>query len=387
MGKKLFLGILGAITIIIIGLLIFKPGGKLKTANAEDLYEYITVGRMDLSEKIDASGSVILSTNSDIFPAFNATVKQIYCKAGDSVRKGQLLMTLVSPQMEEQLTDTVNTLNQAQINLNTANQEFKNIKALFEIQGATITQVDDARNKVMLYEQQLDSARLKLNNLQNKPDNANFIDSSQRILLIKAPFTGVIAWINCVTGSSVVPQTSVLSIAADNSLEIEAEVNESEVKLVKTGQNVLITSSDPDQPNLRGTVSEVGTIGKANSGIVNFPVRVKVARGGSNLKAGMSADISIMVSSRPDVLAISANAVVERRGKTMVAVRDKEGVSYVRVETGFKSGANIEIISGLNEGDVIAVERPKGTNSNTNNRNNRNGGGGFRMGGFGGFRR
>lgn len=382
MRKKLLIGGIVIVALVVIGLVIFKPGSRSEATGAETLYDFSTVGRMDLSERIDATGNVILSTNSDIFPAFNATVKQIYCKAGDAVRQGQLLMTLEAPQMQEQWTDAVNSIDQVKLNLETARKDLKNTQALFEIQGATRTQVDDAQNKVVTYEQQLKLAQLKLDNLQTKPDNANFIDSSRRYLQIKAPFNGVIAWVNCVNGAQVQTQNSLLSVAANNALEIEAQVDESDVKLVKSGQRVTITGSDPDQPDLQGVVTEVGTIGTTNAGIVNFPVRVKVTGNAPNLKAGMSVDLTIIVSSFPNVIAVPASAVVERRGRTMVAIRDKEGVSYVRVETGVKSGSNIEILSGLKPGDEIAIERPKITTPAANNNQRGNMGGGFRM--FGG---
>jgi RND family efflux transporter MFP subunit len=383
MKKKLLIGGIIIVVLVIVGLVIFKPGKGQETNGAETLYDYSTVGRMDLSEKIDATGNVVLSTNSDIYPAFNATVKQINCKAGDAVRQGQLLMTLESPQMQEQWTDALNSFNQAQLNLEGAQKDLKNAQALYEIQGATKSQVDDAQNKVTTYEQQVKLAQLKLDNLQTKPDNANFLDPTHRYLLIKAPFNGVVAWVNCVDGTQVQTQNSLLSIAANNALEIEAQIDESDVKLVKAGQRVTITGNDPDQPELQGAVTEVGTMGTTTAGIVNFPVRVKVSRNAPNLKAGMSVDITIIVSSYPNVLAVPASAVVERRGKTMVAVRDKEGVSFVRVETGVQSGSNIQILSGLNPGDQIAIERPKLTTPAANNNNNRGGmGGGFRM--FGG---
>lgn len=382
MKKKLFIGGIIIVVLVVVGLVIFKPGSRPEATGAETLYDFSTVGRMDLSEKIDASGSVVLSTNSDIFPAFNATVKKINCKAGDAVRQGQLLITLESPQMQEQWTDAVNSFTQVKLNLEAAQKDLKNTQALFEIQGATTTQVSDAQNKVATYEQQLKLAQLKLDNLQTKPDNANFLDPTHRYLLIKAPFNGVVAWVNCVDGAQVQTQSSLLSIAANNALEIEAQVDESDVKLVKAGQRVAITGSDPDQPELQGRVTEVGTIGTTNAGIVNFPVRVKVSGNAPNLKAGMSVDITIIVSSYPNVLAIPASAVVERRGRTMVAIKDKEGVSYVRVETGVQSGSNIQILSGLNPGDQIAIERPKYTTPAPNNNNRGGMGGGFRM--FGG---
>ncbi len=368
--KKFWLGVLGVIVILVIGWLIFRPNRDVKSNNTETLYDFTQAQRMDLSVKVDATGNVLLSKNSDIYPVFNATVKQILCKAGDIVKKGQLLILLDSPQMAESYTDALFNVKQAQINLNSAKKNLNDMKELLAVQGATVSQVNDARDQVEINEQQLKAAQLKLDNILQRPDGANYIADNHRQLLIRAPFDGVVAWISVVSGASITTQDVLIAIAANNALEIEAQVDESEIGIVKPGQSVTITSNNPDQPALQGVVTEVGTIGKTESGVVNFPVHVRVIGGNQVLQPGMSVDITITVAEHPSVLAIPANAVVHRRGKSMVAVKGKDSIEYVRVETGVQSGVNIEIVSGLKDGDMVGIELPK---TKTNQRPNRMG--------------
>lgn len=376
MSKKVWIAIIGVILIGFIGWLIFRPKDGAKTAGADSLYDFIPVQRIDLSEKVDATGKVILSKNADVFPAFEATVKQITCKAGNYVKKGQLLVLLDSPVMAESLADALTNVNQARINLATAQRDLANTNALYEVQGATSIQVQDAQDKVNTYQQQLNSAQVKLDNLSRKPDDANFIAPNHRDLMIKAPFDGTIAWVNVVNGAHVLPANSIISIAANNAIEIEAQIDESEIQTIKPGQQALITTSDPNEPELQGVVSEVGTIGTADAGVVNFPVRVRLSGGDRVLKSGMSVDVTIVVQDHPNVLAVPVNAVVTRRGKSMVALKQQDGIGYVRVKTGIRVDTNIEILFGLKPGDTIAIERPK---LNTQKPGN-NGGPGFRFG-------
>jgi RND family efflux transporter MFP subunit len=371
MNKKVWMGVSGAVLVLFTGWLIFRPNQDVKSTNAEALYDFTAAQRMDLSEKVDATGNVLLSKNADIYPAFDATVKQIYCKAGDYVKKGRLLISLDSPQMAESYADALASASQAQVNLNTAIKNWDDTKALLAVQGATVTQENDARDKVNICQQQMQSARLKLDNILQRPDDANFIAANHREILIRAPFEGTIAWINVVTGAHVLPANILLSVAADDALEVEAQVDESEIQMVKPGQKAAITSNDPEQPDLEGVVIEVGTIGATVAGVVNFPVHVKVTGDNQILKAGMSVDITITAAEHPNALAIPVNAVVQRRGKSMVALKDKDSINYVRVETGVQTGTNIEIVSGLKEGDMVGIQRPK---SNPQNMNNRSGG-------------
>lgn len=367
MNKKVWIGIIGIILVGLAGWFVFRLQDGSKTTSADSQYDFSPVQPMDLSEKVDATGTVTLSKNSDIYPAFEATVKQITCKAGSYVKKGQLLVLLDSPAMAESLADAQSSVNEARINLTTAQRDLANTKALLEVQGATLNQVQDARDKVDTNQQQLNSARVKLDNLMRRPDDANFIATNHRDILIKAPFDGTVAWVNVVSGAHVLTSTSILSITANNAIEIEAEIDESEIQAIKPGQKALIIASDPNEPGLQGMVSEVGTIGTTESGVVNFPVRVKVSGGDRVLKSGMSVDVTIVIQDHPNVLAVPMNAIVTRRGKTMVAVKRMDEVSFVRVKTGIRVDTNIEILSGLNPGDTIAVERPKLHTRKTNN--------------------
>lgn len=379
MGKKVWIGIIGVMVLGVTGWLIFRPGNGAETTGNESPYDFTVVQRMDLSEKVDATGNVILSKNADIYPAFEATVKQIACKAGDHVKKGQLLVLLDSSAMAEALSDAMASVSQAQANLATAERDLANTKALLEVEGATLNQVRDAQDKVDTCSQQLNSARIKLDNLLRRPDETNFIAPNQRDLYIKAPFDGTVAWVNVVKGARVSTADSILAVAASQAFEIEAKIDESEIHAIRPGQKVLITTIDPDEPELSGVVSEVGAIGTLESGVVNFPVRIRVAGGDGVLRSGMSVDVSIVILDHPNVMAVPMNAVVNRRGKSMVAVKQKDGVRYVRVQTGIRVDTNVEILSGLNPGDTIAIERPRlNSRKPANNSNNMPG---FRVGG------
>lgn len=377
MKKGLLITFVVIILIILAGFYLVKQKDKAKETNTDAFYDFSKVRLMDLSQTVDTSGNVMLSQNTNLYPAYEATVQKILCKAGDLVKKGGKLMVLESPYLEDQWTQANSNLQQAQINLDAALKDLNRCKVLFEAQGATLQEVETAQSKVYLYQEQLKVARFKMDDLIRKPDNANFIDPNHRSLWICAPFDGEVAWVSARSGDKVLTQTLLITMSADNSLEIEADVDESEIKLVQPGQKVIISGSDQDQPPLTGTVAEVGNIGTEEAGVVNFPIRVKVAKAGRFLKPGMTVDITIEVESHPNVLAVPAGAIIERRGRTMIALQTKDGVIFTRVKAGMNSGSFTEIISGLNEGDTVAVPKPKSTNNPSRN-NNR-----IRMGPFG----
>jgi RND family efflux transporter MFP subunit len=327
----------------------------------------------------------------DIYPAFEVTVRQIFVKTGDQVQKGQLLMVLDSPAMKSQWADANSTYRQAVINLNLAQNQLKRTKTLFNAQGATIDDVETAQNKVDVDQEQVNNAQAKLDQVIKIPDGANFIDSDHYTLLIKAPFSGSVAWINSRPGDKVEPQAvqnadtaqtiaPMISLAQKDSLQVEVEVDQSEIAMIHLGQNVIITASDEKQTKLNGVVCGVGAVGTNTAGVITYPVRVLATKDVNQvLRNGMTVDGSILTSEHPNVLAVPAGAVVERRGHTMVGIRQDNSVVFVRVEVGVTSNAFTEITSGLKDNDMIAVPKP----IVPKNGNNSQHGGGMGMGGFG----
>jgi HlyD family secretion protein len=71
----------------------------------------------------------------------------------------------------------------------------------------------------------------------------------------------------------------------------------------------------------------------------------------------MLVDVTIVVNPHPNVLTVPARAVSEQNGKTMVKVLQNGKYVAKQIKLGFKSGENVEVVSGLNEGDQVAVPK------------------------------
>jgi HlyD family secretion protein len=370
MSKKI--GIVLLIMAVVAGIAFYflKSATKDKTADVNLLYNFDTVQRVDLSERVDATGNVVVSNNTDIYPAYSATVQKITVKVGDHVRKGQILMVLDSPSLALEWAQDESAIRQAESALSLARNELNRIKTLFAAEGATRADLDSAQNKYDVALDQLNLARFKLVQLQNNPDHANFIAANHRSLNICAPFDGQVAWLNVRPGDPAATQSSLITIIGSDSLMAEAQVDESEIKAVKPGQPVEITLNDAEQTQIKGTVYAVGNVGTDNSGVIEYPVRIKVNPGNQMIKPQMSVDATIITREYPNALAVPSAAVVERRNRTMVAVREGNQVSYNRVTTGVNNGTYTEILSGLKEGDTIATKKAVSTPTRNNNNNN-----------------
>ncbi len=91
----------------------------------------------------------------------------------------------------------------------------------------------------------------------------------------------------------------------------------------------------------------------------NFPAHTALDKIDDRLRPGMSATVEIVVQRLPDVLVIPAKASTQIDGRPTVFVKDGAGYRRVRIEVAASNGADIVVASGLDEGEVIALENPE----------------------------
>lgn len=338
----------------------WNSANQKRQAQTAALAWTVVVEKRDLSETIDGTGTVALGRNGDLYPAYEATVQQINCRVGEKVKKGAVLMVLEAPTLREQWAEAEANVNKARVNLAQAEKELTRVKELFDAQGATVDEVEAAQKQVDLYREELKLAEFKLNELQGRLNEANYLSSDHRQLWIRAPFDGEIAWVNVKPGDKVTTQTLLLSLADLRTLEIEISVDESEIGQVKPGQKAVIFLNDTKETKLNGVVSRVGKVGREESGVVVFPVVIQIERGSGQLRPGMSADVTIYASTTGEVLAIPADAVVEREGQAFVRLWASPQPKWVPVKLGVRSGSYVEVVEGLKEGDRVVVMRRSG---------------------------
>lgn len=302
------------------------------------------------------------------------------------------------------------SVNQAQLSVDSAQKDYERTKALFEQGAVTRQQLDSAENKYLTAVESLKAAQQKLDSLLAGPDprdlaaaeaaveqartslrvaeaNAEAADAEQQVLTaqaqvvqarnalraaerdlaltrVTAPIAGTIIDLPAQAGQ-VVGQSTVLAVLADlGRMEILANVDETDVHSVRTGQEVTITADSVPGRTFKGTVKSVGEQGKATGGVIYFPVRIRVEDGTDVLKAGMTADVNIIVDKRVDVPVIPNAALEERRGQLMARTLDEnKRPLFKRVQLGLTDGTITEVISGLELGEQVAVRRSSGTAS------------------------
>lgn len=216
----------------------------------------------------------------------------------------------------------------------------------------------------------VESADLNLNNARKVLDEATKTADKRTI---KAPTDGTVTDILAKVGTRVGAVESseksnalkaseaLVQIGDLNSLVVEAEVPEADLKLIKRGQKAKATFSAVDGVELDAEVTEIASkaSGKNAEGKAIFKVKIALSKTDSHIKQGMTATVSILVDTIKDALVVPLSAVEERAdGKAVVEViTDPETLAgEVReVTLGVRNESEVVITEGLAEKDEVVV--------------------------------
>jgi len=237
-------------------------------------------------------------------------------------------------------------LSLAQVRNRVSQAEYNLAKAKESL--ATVLAGSDAK-ALQLAEARYDAAKATLEETQAALEAATMV----------APFDGTVISVGAEVGDLVSSNINVVSLADLTDLEVVAIVDETEISQVKVGQEAQITFDAFPGRRFRGQVLEVPLEGTLVQNVVTYEVPVSL-EGAEEVavKSGMTANLSIEVGRRENVLLLPALAVLQAEEGSVVMVQDAsqpDGVASP-VEVGLSDGTYVEIVRGLNEGDLVLVE-------------------------------
>lgn len=346
--------------IIITSLLVMAVAGYFLWPKANPMkdimkkYNLVRVQKMDLGETVEVTGSVYPLEKKEIYSDFNGIVKSVRVKAGESVQKGDVLLTIDSASLKEQWDQADNAVKQAKLNLAKAKVQLSTELAINKVSTSNALQLETYTHEISLSKEQVKQAEEQLSALKEKNDG-RFQDG---VLTIRAPFSGQVAWINVKQGDKVLPEILLATVMKSGALGVEADVDQNDIGLIRTGQTAKIIGKDDGQTENTGSVTEISAQGETTDQVINFPVRMKVIGSSRGLKPGMSVDVTIIAKEYPNVLSVPAAGVVEQNGRTFVNVFQGNRIVPVAIKLGYQQGKYWEVLSGLKSGDRVAIQKP-----------------------------
>ena len=172
--------------------------------------------------------------------------------------------------------------------------------------------------------------------------------------IITSPIDGEVAMLNYKVGDIILKDSTepVVTIINNDTLFIEVNIEEADINKIKVGQKAYATFDALDGLKLDGEISFISlTADTDNSGIVTYLVRILIDNTGeAQIREGMTAFVDFVTAEAKGVMIVPVAAVRNVEGKASVQMENGE---WRAVVTGFTDGKNVEVISGLAEGDKI----------------------------------
>jgi HlyD family secretion protein len=377
------------ILLIIVAVIGKKKGWFGKEATVKVATEKVVVN--PIIESVTANGKIQPETEVKISPDVSGEIVELHVKEGDFVQKGVLLFR-IKPEIymssrdraAATLNSTKSRLAQVEAQLIQAELAYNRSKKLFE--ENTISQSDfeqaESQYKVAKAEKESAEYSVKSSEASLKEANENLVKTT-----VYAPMTGTISRLAVelgerVIGANMMTGTEVLRVADLNRMEVVVNVNENDIIMVNPGDTATVQVDAYLDRDFTGVVTEIAnsanTLGTTSDQVTNFEVSILILkesyadliseRNPNPFRPGMSASVDIFTSRKTDALTVPIQAVTTRTDttktrpaaskdiRTLVFVSDGTYALARDVKTGIQDNVNIEIISGLTEGEEVIVQ-------------------------------
>ena len=173
--------------------------------------------------------------------------------------------------------------------------------------------------------------------------------------ILYATEDGVITEVSYEAGDRLTTTGALFSYATSDDMRISVDVTQEDIVDLQVGDAVDITFTAYPEDSYTGSILSINTTATSDySNTVSYTVEISVEGALEKLYGGMTADVIFVTEEKEDILYVSRKAIVEENGKTYVYRKTAlGGRELAEVETGITNGVDIEILSGLEEGDTI----------------------------------
>ena len=356
--------------------------------------EKIELGSVNIT--ITATGTLEATNTVEVGTQVSGVIEKLYVDFNSEVKKGQLIAELDKSTLLSDLETKEADVNRAQAEFDYQESNLARMKVLNDQEMLADSDYDLAEYNYKTTKASLKSAKANLDKAERNLSYATIYSPIDGIVLNRAVEEG-----QTVAASMNTPE--LYTITNDLSvMQVEADVDEADIGMVKLGQRVDFTVDAFPDDTFTGEVSEVRLQPTEISNVVTYTVIVTVGNAEHKLKPGMTASITDYVEEANDVLLLPGKAVRftpdrdlmedyvsslpedqrpsppqqrkqgmqntggqqqgpmgpppgEETNENVQMVWVKEGISIrpVPMETGINDGSNIEILSGLTEGDLV----------------------------------
>lgn len=343
----------------------------------------------DLSNTVELSGVAVPVKQIPLFSPAPLTVKKIHKNLGDTVRQGDLLLSLDESEAINQLENAKKTassineavakaesaasssneneesLQQAKEELNSALTEAK--QQLNQIQDGSVPPADVVKDSLEIVLKQAALAQQTLTQFQaaqsmlpqlkqQQQQAAEAVKQAEKLVQatrMTSPIDGVVSEITVVEKGMTPPSAPVMTVIDQSQIEATFQINSYVVSQLKKGNQSTVTFDGVEQ-SFQAQISNISPTANPQTGL--FTVQIPIPNEKRLVKGGMKATATVIVDSLKDVLVIPAKAIIYEENNPFVFI-DKEGKAVkTPVSLGIQNEGNVQVLQGVTKGDKLVVD-------------------------------
>jgi HlyD family secretion protein len=331
----------------------------------------VAAKKANVTTMVTATGTIEPITQVEVGTQVSGVVEKIYVDYNSEVTEGQLIAELDKTNLKATYSQNKAAYDNAVSQKNYLETIYNRQKTLYENQVISKSDFDDATYN---YETAKGSVIERLSDLQKAKTNLSYAN-------IYSPIDGVVLSRAIDEGQTVAASFStptLFTIAQDlKEMQVEADVDEADIGQVKEGQRVEFTVDAYIGETFNGVVTQVRLDPTVTSNVVTYTVVIKAENEDLKLKPGLTATISIFTLELNDVLTAEAKAINfkpereilatynqqqgleadksqrSRDNKTLWVLEANNSITPKTVTLGASDGVNVQILSGISEGDKL----------------------------------
>lgn len=357
---------------IVFGVAAFSAkGNKGKQVNLHK------VQRGELNSYLATSGTVKSKNVKEYFGS-GLKIDKVNVKVGDAVKKGDILVTYDTSDLNVQLKQAEIQYSNAQLQKQDAVNQNKSLEDKKTELDKKIKELEESTNpqdkvQVPTLKQQRDAMQSMSSEKVKQLDNSialaktSFDAVQSKYDAVKdgivAEFDGVITSLSGTVGAMSTPNMAVVTLQDLNSLKLTISLNKFDTEKVKVGQNAEVKNNNKvykgqvdfisPSASKQGNAAMVATGGSSEG---NLSADIDVLEAAPELKVDFDTDVNILTGTVADALKIPVETLVtEKDGKNFVFVIENGLAKKKEVKVGLQSDTEIEIVEGLEENEAIIL--------------------------------
>ncbi len=300
-----------------------------------------------LSREFRIDGVVEAINKATVSAQTAGTIQKILVDVDDFVEKGTVIVHLKDVSQKARLKKAQAGEQEAISNLSKAQDEFERIEDIYAKKVVSKSQMDDATHALSAAKARLDSARASLEEAREQLSYTR----------VKAPYSGIVTERHVEVGETVQTGAKIMTGVSLDKLRVNVDVPQNLINKIRIfGKAFVYTEAGLGGEPVQVAVDKITIFPIADRASNTFKVRLDLPEGIDGLFPGMFIKASL-VTGEKQVLQVPQQSIVYRSELTAVYVISDDGsISFRHVRLGRKNGDSLIVLSGLTEGEKVALD-------------------------------